>query len=624
MRARKLHSTLRGIAAAAFALTFSSAPLAQESAAQGDLSLPRFSPAPAGDRMFGVPSPFVAGDLTPHGMLLFDYGRNPLVLRRASANRTEEIGAVVSDQLFLHANVGLALWNRALVNLDIPFALAQGGDDPTAFGDTFTSPGAAVGDLRLGARIRLVGDYHDIFQLAVGGYVWLPTGSSGQYVSDGAVRGMPQLIAGGRAEVLVWSFAFGPELRRSQTIAQVEQGASFQFGGGVGFLLGEERNVQIGPELTTSVVLADANQRTTNAELLIGARYRFMSFMEAGLGVGPGLTTGVGTPTVRFVGMLAYTPEQKLEKPPPPPSDRDKDEIIDAKDACPDVKGVASDDPKKNGCPPPPPPDTDGDGIIDAKDACPAAAGVASDDPKKNGCPPDKDQDDIIDADDACPERKGIASDDPKKNGCPPDKDGDGVFDEDDACLDIAGIKTADPATNGCPGDTDKDTIRDDKDACPYERGKPDADPKKNGCPLSVRVTETEIIILQQVQFDTGRATIKKVSDPLLDEVAGVLSEHPEILAIEVQGHTDNVGSAKFNEKLSGDRATSVMNALIKRGVADERLVAKGYGMAQPIADNKTAAGRAQNRRVQFKIVEKRPRQDQQQQQPQPQPQPQP
>jgi hypothetical protein len=92
---------------------------------------------------------------------------------------------------------------------------------------------------------------------------------------------------------------------------------------------------------------------------------------------------------------------------------------------------------------------------------------------------------------------KGVADPEPAKHGCPPDKDGNGVPDGEDACVDIAGIKTADPATSGCPGDTDGDSIRDDKDACPREKGKPDPDPEKNGCPLSVRVTESEIVILR-------------------------------------------------------------------------------------------------------------------------------
>jgi outer membrane protein OmpA-like peptidoglycan-associated protein len=257
---------------------------------------------------------------------------------------------------------------------------------------------------------------------------------------------------------------------------------------------------------------------------------------------------------------------------------------------------------------PPAPGDQDGDGITDPQDACPTVAGVASTDPKKNGCPPDQDGDGFIDSQDACPTQPGVADPDPKKNGCPPpkDKDADGITDEVDACPEIAGVKTEDPKTNGCPPDTDGDGFRDDQDACPQEKGVDDPDPSKRGCPKLVRVTEKEIVILEQVQFDFAKATIKKESDALLDSVAQVLKEHPEILKVEVQGHTDNKGPAAVNTKLSNDRADAVKKALEKRGIESGRLVHKGYGPDKPIADNKTDEGRAKNRRVQFIVLDKK------------------
>jgi len=119
-------------------------------------------------------------------------------------------------------------------------------------------------------------------------------------------------------------------------------------------------------------------------------------------------------------------------------------------------------------------------------------------------------------------------------------------------------------------------------------------------------VQDNEIIILEQVQFDTGKATIKKVSDKLLDEVAGVLKAHPEITLLEVQGHTDDRGVKAQNQTLSQARADSVMKALVKRGIAQGRLTGQGYGQDKPIDTNKTPEGRQKNRRVQFIIMEKR------------------
>jgi outer membrane protein OmpA-like peptidoglycan-associated protein len=587
-----------------------------QSAPQG-LPLDRFDPAPIGDRFFGVPSPFVAGHLTPHAGVILEYAHNPLVLR--SLDSGAGVGDIVSSQLFLHVNASFALWNRLGVNVDIPFAVFQAGGSPSGAGQSFPSPDKAqLGEVRAGLRVRLFGEYDEGFQLGLGGYVWFPTGPKDSYVGSGKVRGLPQILLGGRTDRVVWSMAGGPQIRGTQTFAGVTQGLQINGGVGIAALLGDDRHFQIGPEAYAAFTVAkdtspkDNLRRSVSVEVLLDARYRIIDDLEIALGAGPGLTAGIGTPDFRGVFSLAYTPEMKK-----PPLDRDGDGIPDLEDACPDVQGVRSDDASKNGCPPPPPEppappppsDRDGDKIIDAEDACPDEAGPASKDPKKNGCPPPKDTDGdgIIDAEDACPTVKGVPSDDPKKNGCPPDRDGDGIIDAEDACPDLKGVRTEDPATNGCPPDTDGDGIRDDLDACPTEKGPADPDPKKNGCP-TVHVTDGEIVILEQVQFDTGRATIKKASDSLLDKVAVVFNAHTEILRVEVQGHTDNKGLATQNKKLSQQRAEAVKKALIKRGIAEGRLQAKGYGQDQPISDNGTDLGRALNRRVQFKIVEKKPR----------------
>src|SRR6185503_4698089 len=127
--------------------------------------------------------------------------------------------AVVQNQLFLHLNGSLALWQRLNVNLDVPVALFQSGSiesgQSLALGNqSVTSPSKAqFGDLRLGLRYRILGDYQDLFQLAVGGYLWFPTGASDSYVSDGTVRGRPEVIAGGRGDRIVWSASAGVDVR---------------------------------------------------------------------------------------------------------------------------------------------------------------------------------------------------------------------------------------------------------------------------------------------------------------------------------------------------------------------------------------------------------------------------
>jgi outer membrane protein OmpA-like peptidoglycan-associated protein len=257
----------------------------------------------------------------------------------------------------------------------------------------------------------------------------------------------------------------------------------------------------------------------------------------------------------------------------------------------------------------PPPADRDLDGIIDREDACPDQPGPRDPDPKKNGCPPpsDRDKDGILDVDDACPEVAGVKTDDPKTNGCPPppaDRDKDGIIDTQDACPDVPGVPTNDPKTHGCPPpppDRDKDTIIDPEDACPDQPGPRDPDPKKNGCPAA-RIDEGQIKIIQQVKFDTAKATIRPESDAILQAVAAILKEHPEIKLISVEGHTDNKGVPGMNKTLSTQRAAAVVTWLSKNGIDKKRMTSAGFGQERPIDSNDNEAGRQNNRRVEFHI----------------------
>jgi OOP family OmpA-OmpF porin len=354
--------------------------------AQEQVELPVFSPSFAGDRFFGVPSPYTASDgiFNVHGGVLVDYGHNPLVLASSDDSPLscgESECSVVEHQLILHANATAVLFDRVAVNLDMPFSLFQSGEGSVEEGDIqLTSPdGPAIGDLRIGARVRLFGEYHDPFQIALGGYVWVPVGSEDAYVTDGSVRGYPHAIVGGRADRFIWSFSAGPKLRGTTVVGNTTSGYQFLWGAGLGGLLLEDRSLQIGVESTGGVSFDETNVRNTNAEAQAGLKYRFVKFLEIGAGVGPGFTTGVGTPDVRALFSFQYTPEM------PRDVDTDGDGIFDSVDACPTVKGVASTDPKKHGCPEEK--DRDKDGFLDEVDACPEVPGVASEDPEEARLP---------------------------------------------------------------------------------------------------------------------------------------------------------------------------------------------------------------------------------------------
>lgn len=229
--------------------------------------------------------------------------------------------------------------------------------------------------------------------------------------------------------------------------------------------------------------------------------------------------------------------------------DTDDDGIYDKDDDCPEVAGL----PEFNGCP-----DTDGDGIADPQDECPTVPGLA----QFNGCP-DTDGDGIADKDDECPEVAGPKA----NNGCPwPDRDGDGVVDKDDQCPDVPGTV----ANKGCP-EVDTEVIK--------------------------QLNEFSKTIL----FDTGKSTIRKESYAALQSIVDIMKEYPNA-KFHIEGHTDSTGSLALNQRLSKERASSVLDYLTTIGMDRNRLSSEGYGPDRPIAPNNTAAGRQQNRRVEISL----------------------
>jgi outer membrane protein OmpA-like peptidoglycan-associated protein len=127
--------------------------------------------------------------------------------------------------------------------------------------------------------------------------------------------------------------------------------------------------------------------------------------------------------------------------------------------------------------------------------------------------------------------------------------------------------------------------------------------PEPPAPPPAASLVESKIEISEQVQFETGTAVLRAESDGILAQVLRVLGEHPELTAIEIEGHTDNTGTPELNRTLSRQRAEAVLAWLVARGVAPTRLQAKGYGQDRPIDDNATEAGRAKNRRVEFRVL---------------------
>ena len=257
---------------------------------------------------------------------------------------------------------------------------------------------------------------------------------------------------------------------------------------------------------------------------------------------------------------------EEAPPPPPQPGDRDGDGILDNVDQCPEVAEDFDANADEDGCPETE--DTDGDGMDDATDLCPLEP---------------EDRDDYLDTD-GCREL---------------DNDIDGVPDDVDQCDNEPEDRDGTNDGDGCPDpDNDHDNIVDLRDRCPNEPGIE----AESGCPRvyeNVEVTSTGIVIRQQIFFAFNRAVIQSQSFGILDTVAQVMRDFPDI-SIEVQGHTDSRGNDAFNMRLSQQRADAVRQYLIQQGIAESRLSSHGYGETQPIESNATNEGRGLNRRVEF------------------------
>ncbi len=239
--------------------------------------------------------------------------------------------------------------------------------------------------------------------------------------------------------------------------------------------------------------------------------------------------------------------------------------------------------------------DADGDYVTDALDNCPDTTRGAEVD--SHGCPVDADADGVANGLDSCPNTpKGAQAD---SRGCTNDADADRVPDGLDQCPDTPRYASVDG--QGCPIDSDGDGVFDGLDRCAQTPAGSQVDEK--GCPEQAKSAymfqETNKLVLEGVNFETNSAKLTEGSQSTLDHVAFTLKDWSKV-RVEIGGHTDSQGDDEHNLELSQARADAVRDFLVSQGVDASRLVTKGYGEAEPIADNKSAKGRAKNRRVEL------------------------
>lgn len=489
--------------------------------------------------------------------LLFNYAKDPLVLRTQNGDRIDK-GELIGNQFAADLTFGFGILSFLDVYLAIPMTIFQTGgipSDPQYAGNFLqedvgkSTDGFFLGDIKLGVKGQILREKKHFLNLALRLVLSLPTslGGAKKYFNgeDGVSIDAGLMVSknfGILDLVLNFGYRYMPKSDFLSLVLQHELNYSL----GVSVHVIKNRLDIIG-ELAGAATLEEAKTDSAPFDLLFGVRiFPLKNNNALSINVGGGIPfyAAYGSPQFRVFAGVMWAPRDQ---------DTDKDGLMDSVDKCPKVYG-----PKENqGCPWG---DRDGDGLKDNVDKCPDKAG-----PKEN-------------------------------KGCPwPDTDGDGVLDKDDRCPNKKGPKEF----KGCP-DSDKDKIPDPDDKCPYVPGVKE----RNGCPkvVLVKVTKKSIQILKKIFFKTGSARIRRRSFPVLDQVVTVLKNFPKI-RVRVEGHTDNVGSKKYNKGLSQRRAKSVRRYLMKKGIDAGRLESEGYGMEKPLVPNNSRKNRAKNRRVEFNII---------------------
>lgn len=483
---------------------------------------------------------------------------------------------VVENQGTIYGNIGIHLLDRLTLGVSMPVSVLQTGANPAYDGSesfnstTVKTGGPSAGDMRLDLRGVIVRSTDRKTALGAGAHLFAPTGSS-NFGGDGGASALLMLTGETHISYLSLVANVGFHFRPKNSINDPTRDAGLGVGNelryGIGAFLPipfSTGRFRVGGTVFGQTGMSDASiigntifrKENTPLEVNGEIRVRFgpRDRMWLGGSGGTRILNGYGSPDLRLLAFVGI--EAPLFEPPT----KGKDPKLELREKWKRMAKV----------------DTDGDGIPDEYDACPYE--------KEDG---------IGDPNDGCPTN---------------DRDGDGIIDKLDKCPDVPEDKDGIDDSDGCPeDDVDKDGIADAEDACPREPGKPNPDKTKNGCPEFVARDGSTLRIFQQVHFQTGSAKILPDSFPMLQEIANILVANPGIKKMAVEGHTDNKGGAAMNKTLSQNRANSVMKWLTEHKVEAERLEAHGYGLEQPIADNKTEDGRAKNRRVEFKILQEDP-----------------
>ncbi len=565
--------------------------------------------------------------------LLGQYDQSPLVVRNADGDR---IYNIVGYQASMHVFGAFGLFEFLEIGADLPIILGQSGDTiPTipSFNVGAASAGAGVGDVRLSAKLRFFETNTEAepggaaMALVVEGF--FPTGDQDVYQGEDW-RVAPTLVIEGITDTQHRvALNVGVTYRQETEFAGLSVGSTFDWGFAAEFV---SEYVHVVPEIRGSVVLTADQIGLEEIPMEADLSLRFLPTeqLQIQVGGGVGLFQGFGAPDFRVLLGASWMQV--------PPSDRDGDGILNDDDQCPDDPEDFDDFEDENGCPDP---DNDSDHILDDPDECPNVPEDQDGFEDEDGCPdPDNDSDHILDESDECPNEPEDIDQFEDEDGCPdPDNDEDGILDDPDQCpnepedmngvqdedgcpeVDSDGDGLLDPVDecpqepedfdqfedeNGCPDpDNDQDGILDEPDQCPNEPEVINGVDDEDGCPdeSAIVVTCEALEIRDSIYFETNQAVIRSVSFDLMNQIAAVMNARRDILRVSIEGHTDDRGSDSHNLDLSTRRAAAVVEYLVQHGIAASRLTSQGFGEERPIESNRTRAGRASNRRVEFRIL---------------------
>ncbi|MBN8615554.1 MAG: OmpA family protein [Deltaproteobacteria bacterium] len=483
---------------------------------------------------------------------------------------TTLVGPVGQGELL----VALGLFEQLELGLAVPLVVGDAipstpGDDPSQMSRPNLLGGAeregqvGASDLRVSIKVPILrGDFSLAARVGMG----LPPcagescGSMPWFASSRYWTFLPEVIGSGVIGPVRLSGAIAYRMRQRRQVGDFIQDDEIQLSGGVTWTIVPEVLAIFDAQYRIGLggPIAESRAPTSNEtplELDLGARIVPIDALSFDVGVGTGVIGGYGAPSVR--GFL--TARYRIDAGGCALGPEDADGFQDG-DFCLD-------------------PDNDGDGVEDVNDRCANDAEDADGFQDEDGCPEaDNDGDGVLDGTDTCPTASEDDDEFQDQDGCPePDNDEDGVND----------------GLDGCPMDPEDDDDFQDEDGCP--------EPGPRAIPVTV--SDTRILIGETIYFEFDTDVIRPVSTPLLDQVAQVIGTLDPQLRIRIEGHTDNLGGDAYNVDLSFRRSRSVVEYLVSRGVARDRLEYRGYGPQHPVAPNDTPQGRALNRRVEFTIL---------------------